>query len=221
MGGSERRVQKKIWTKPLRVHWISLHQETRRDREFRGRSALWWPLVDSADNPNRRSCVIRKATAGLDEVITLWRVALELTPSDHRERPSTLVNISDRLKEWFRKLGFVVDLADSINLRRAASELALPRNHDHPPSRIALDEATKLMRAALIFFPTGHADCIDSLRNSSLRPMYTLTGVFWVEARRYHHLRVATSTLKSAKRSQPSWGILRYLTDGVRGATTT
>ncbi|KAI5996484.1 hypothetical protein F5J12DRAFT_705644, partial [Pisolithus orientalis] len=81
---------------------------------------------------------IHESTAGLDEVITLWRVALELTPSDHRERPSTLVNISDRLKEWFRKLGFVVDLADSINLRRAASELALPRNHDHPPSRIAL-----------------------------------------------------------------------------------
>lgn len=147
-------------------------------------------------------------------------------------------------------------MADSINLPRAASELALQKNHDHPPSRmviagdqvrkedaaldlerivrvhtsrssrstrtpINLDEAIKLMRAALVLFPTGQADCIDSLKNNSLRPMYTLIGVFWVEARRYHHLRVATSTLKSAKRSQPSWGIPRYLTDGVRGTTTT
>ncbi|KAI6158209.1 hypothetical protein BKA82DRAFT_3920296, partial [Pisolithus tinctorius] len=67
-----------------------------------------------------------------------FRVALEFTSSDHRERPSTLVNIADRLKERFRKLGLVVDLADSINLRRAASELALQKNHDHPPSHMAI-----------------------------------------------------------------------------------
>ncbi|KIN93336.1 hypothetical protein M404DRAFT_171405, partial [Pisolithus tinctorius Marx 270] len=64
-GNSER------WSVPINLTYRLCEVHECQVGEFRGRSSLWWPLVGSVDDPNRRSCVIRKATAGLDEVITL------------------------------------------------------------------------------------------------------------------------------------------------------
>ncbi|KAI6099501.1 hypothetical protein EDD16DRAFT_1658314 [Pisolithus croceorrhizus] len=93
-------------------------------------------------------------------------------PSDHPERPSTLVKLADHLEGRFRKLNSLAERADAIGSRGAASELAAPRHSDHLSSRIntagdrlrgedatlGVEQTITFRRTALEYTPPKHLD---------------------------------------------------------------
>lgn len=119
------------------------------------------------------------------DAIELHRLALEIRPSGHTDRSSSLLNLVVCLSDRYDNTGLVADLAEAVTLGHAALELRPP---GHPNRDISLhglacnlrmrfekqdtmedlEEAIVLHRAALELRPSGHPLRFSSLQNLAL-----------------------------------------------------
>ncbi|KAG2130228.1 CHAT domain-containing protein [Suillus clintonianus] len=129
----------------------------------------------------------RSIVSDLDEAINLHRAALQLRPTGHPHRFSSLNDLAIALLLRFQERRVLSDLDDAIKLHRATLALHPPGHPCRPISlsnlagslrnrsmqlerRILsdLDEAINLHRAALALCPTDHPHRVVSLNNLAM-----------------------------------------------------
>ncbi|KAI6011607.1 hypothetical protein EDC04DRAFT_2609844 [Pisolithus marmoratus] len=66
----------------------------------------------------------------VNEAITLHRAALELRPSGHHQRPSSLNRLALCLSSRYNSQGVIVDLEEAVTLGRAALQSCPPDHHN-------------------------------------------------------------------------------------------
>ncbi|KAI6119481.1 hypothetical protein EV401DRAFT_1888218 [Pisolithus croceorrhizus] len=109
---------------------------------------------------------VEKRNRDLVAIITIGRIVLEYSPSEHSPRHSPLIDLADLLSEWFNKKMGNDDVDESITSEQVASNLMPPAapyrittlheiaHHLYPASRrggsiLDLKETIPLRRAAL------------------------------------------------------------------------
>ncbi|KAJ2925972.1 hypothetical protein H1R20_g11119, partial [Candolleomyces eurysporus] len=133
-----------------------------------------------------------ESLTGLTEAISLHREALELQPSPHPNRSSSLYNLGNALLDRHRRTGNIADLEEAISLHREALELRPSPHPDRSDSlnnlgnalldcyqrteTIAdLEEAISLLREKLELRPPSHPDRSVALENL-LIPLQLMHG---------------------------------------------
>ncbi|KAF8552776.1 hypothetical protein OG21DRAFT_1415461, partial [Imleria badia] len=111
----------------------------------------------------------------LEDAISVFRDAVDLTPHGHPDKPGHLNNLANCLRARFERIGELRDLDDAILRYRDAVDLT-PHGHPHKPGHLCslgnsfkarfrrlgelgdLDGAVSMLRDAVDLTPDGHPD---------------------------------------------------------------